>query len=106
MSPRRTRPERRAPRSGQTGDSADDNKRRPSWLVDAVVVDGEDWAVRPVTGAASTKAYRCPGCDHEIPPGVPHVVAWPSGRMEHRRHWHTPCWNRRRAGARPYRAPY
>src|SRR5215831_16250290 len=24
-----------------------------------------DWVVRPVPGAASTKAYRCPGCDQE-----------------------------------------
>jgi hypothetical protein len=106
VSPRRTRPGRGSRRSGKAGDGGGEDERRPYWLVDAVTVDGEDWAVRPVTGAASTKAYRCPGCDHEISPGVPHVVAWPSGRMENRRHWHTPCWNRRRAGARPYRAPY
>lgn len=61
-----------------------------------------DWIVRQVTGAAAGKMYRCPGCDHEIPPGTPHVVAWPSvpeygsgGGVGERRHWHTACWNAR-----------
>jgi hypothetical protein len=62
-----------------------------------------DWAVRPIPGAAATKAYRCPGCDQEIVPGAPHVVAWPAdgARMaggvgvEERRHWHTTCWQNR-----------
>ncbi len=58
--------------------------------------DGE-WLVRPVTGAAATKTYRCPGCDQEIRPGTAHLVVWPDGASgaEHRRHWHTPCWNAR-----------
>ncbi|MEP6695708.1 MAG: hypothetical protein ABJA34_02390 [Pseudonocardiales bacterium] len=59
-----------------------------------------DWVVRPVTGAAATKNYRCPGCDHEIYPATPHLVAWPAdgagvagtGGAEERRHWHKPCW--------------
>ncbi|MCU0266826.1 MAG: hypothetical protein MUC45_12080 [Actinomycetia bacterium] len=65
------------------------------------------WVVRPVTGSAATKAYRCPGCDQEIRPATPHVVAWPAdgpddvdpsagtdptGRLADRRHWHTACW--------------
>ena len=54
-----------------------------------------DWIVQKVTGSASTKAYRCPGCDQEILPATPHTVAFsaddPKG-LEHRRHWHTPCW--------------
>jgi hypothetical protein len=61
-----------------------------------------DWIVRQVTGAAANKPYRCPGCDHEIPPGTPHLVAWPSvpeygsgGGVGERRHWHTACWNAR-----------
>jgi len=67
----------------------------------------EEWAgvgylVRPVSGSGSTKPYRCPGCDQQIPPGTPHVVAWPAGDPDagHRRHWHTACWrsrDRRRA---------
>ncbi|HEY4017760.1 MAG TPA: hypothetical protein VGM75_03685 [Pseudonocardiaceae bacterium] len=56
--------------------------------------DGE-WLVRKIPGAQATKVYRCPGCDHEIQPGVPHVVAWPAldyGSVQDRRHWHTGCW--------------
>jgi len=57
-----------------------------------------DWYVRSLTGSSSTKTYRCPGCDHEIRPATPHIVAWsaddPSG-AEDRRHWHTPCWQAR-----------
>ncbi|MDP9406597.1 MAG: hypothetical protein M3P95_01540 [Actinomycetota bacterium] len=56
--------------------------------------DGE-WTVRAVTGAAATKAYRCPGCDQEVPERTPHVVAWRVGDVEDRRHWHTPCWRAR-----------
>jgi hypothetical protein len=57
----------------------------------------DDWVVRPVPGAAATKAYRCPGCNQEIFPGTPHMVAWPSRAegVEFRRHWHTACWQRR-----------
>jgi hypothetical protein len=55
-----------------------------------------DWLVRPISGAAAAKTYRCPGCDQEIPPGVPHLVAWQADRpVDDRRHWHKPCWNSR-----------
>ena len=37
-----------------------------------------DWVIRLVPGAGSTKTYRCPGCDQEIPPGTAHLVAWPA----------------------------
>lgn len=58
--------------------------------------DGE-WVVQKITGSNATKTYRCPGCDHEIRPATPHVVAWPAGYLaddgvDDRRHWHTPCW--------------
>ena len=57
-----------------------------------------DWYVRALTGSSSTKTYRCPGCDHEIRPATPHIVAWsaddPDGAQD-RRHWHTPCWQAR-----------
>ena len=63
--------------------------------------DGE-WVVQNITGSASTKMYRCPGCDQEIRPATPHIVAWPfdtggadDNRLQDRRHWHTPCWNAR-----------
>lgn len=71
------------------------------------VHDGEDYVVQRTTGSSSTKVYRCPGCDQEIRPATPHVVAWPladddrgdSGPQNHR-HWHSPCWK-----ARGNRAP-
>ena len=44
--------------------------------------------------AASDRVYRCPGCDQEVA-GVPHVVAWPVGDPDSRRHWHSPCWTHR-----------
>ncbi|HJG58197.1 MAG TPA: ATP/GTP-binding protein, partial [Corynebacterium xerosis] len=59
---------------------------------------GEDFQVRDVAPGQATKWYRCPGCDQEIPPGVAHVVAWPSdygGRADDRRHWHRNCWGKR-----------
>jgi hypothetical protein len=67
--------------------------------IEAVQVwsDGE-WMVRTIPGGAAAKQYRCPGCDHEIRAGVPHVVAWPAdglGGPELRRHWHTGCWRAR-----------
>ena len=64
-----------------------------------------DWVVQKVSGSAATKAYRCPGCDHEIQPATPHTVAFRADDVkgvEHRRHWHTPCWaarDRRSPGA-------
>jgi hypothetical protein len=45
--------------------------------------------VRRVTG---DKAYRCPGCDHAIRPGVWHLVAVPETAPDERRHWHERCW--------------
>jgi hypothetical protein len=59
--------------------------------------DGE-WFVRRVSGAASTRSYRCPGCQQEVAPGIPHVVAWPAegmGGLGDRRHWHGTCWDAR-----------
>jgi hypothetical protein len=70
-----------------------------------VADDEDDWVVRQVTGSAATRAYRCPGCDQEIRPATPHVVAWPAwpdeeSGLSERRHWHTACWR-----ARGRRAP-
>jgi len=57
--------------------------------------DGYDYEVRKIPGARATKTYRCPGCDHEIRPGVAHVAVWRPGDEDDRRHWHTPCWTNR-----------
>jgi hypothetical protein len=56
--------------------------------------DGE-WMVRHVSAGRATKVYRCPGCDHEVLPGTPHVVAWRPDDESGRRHWHSPCWTAR-----------
>lgn len=60
----------------------------------------EQWVVRPVRGQHARKVYRCPGCDHEIPLGQPHVVVWQTSWFagpDERRHWHTACWRNRPA---------
>lgn len=63
--------------------------------------DGE-WMVHRLSAGASTKTYTCPGCNQSVTPGAAHVVAWPrepvigsSSAVSDRRHWHTPCWERR-----------
>ncbi len=64
-----------------------------------------DWVVRQVTGSAATRPYRCPGCDQEIRPATLHVVAWPDGDLDARRHWHSPCWRARgRRGVKVHRS--
>lgn len=61
--------------------------------------DGYYYEVRKITGDRAVKTYRCPGCDHEIRIGTPHVVVWQARSEDDRRHWHTPCWtNRARRG--------
>ena len=67
--------------------TGDDDAPRPP--IGEHVEDG--FVVRHVSGA-SGKAYRCPGCDQEVRPATPHVVAWPEGQPDDRRHWHTACW--------------
>ncbi len=59
--------------------------------------------VRRVQPYEATKTYRCPGCDHPIPPRTGHVVVVPEDASE-RRHWHTSCWERAaRQRSRPRR---
>lgn len=60
--------------------------------------EDERYMVRAVPGSRATKSYRCPGCDHDIRPGTPHVVTWPTddiGGVDERRHWHNGCWSGR-----------
>ena len=65
--------------------------------------DGHDYEVVPIPGARATKDYRCPGCDHEIRSGTPHIEAWRSDEGgADRRHWHSSCWTNR-ANRRPTR---
>ncbi|GAA1813695.1 hypothetical protein HC028_06860 [Planosporangium flavigriseum] len=91
MSPRRHR------RSPDAARNLDEGQVRRG--VEGVQAWGDgEYAVRAIPGGSATKAYRCPGCDHEIAPGVAHVVAWPAdglGGPADRRHWHTGCWRAR-----------
>ncbi len=104
MSPRRTRPVRR---SGSTtsADASGDTDLGGGFESIEFDSHGEEWVVRRITGSTSTKTYRCPGCDQEIRPATPHVVAWLRDSIDQRRHWHTPCWNarERRSVRRPRR---
>jgi len=59
------------------------------------VADG--WHLRVVQPYRALKTYRCPGCDQEIFPRTMHLVVWPEGSPEQRRHWHRACWDRRLA---------
>ena len=80
--------------------SGDDELLRPP--VGEHVEDG--YVVRQVSGATG-KAYRCPGCDQELRLATPHVVAWPEGQPDDRRHWHTACWSARdRRGVKVHRS--
>ncbi|OXM69222.1 MULTISPECIES: hypothetical protein [Amycolatopsis] len=88
--PRRNRQHRGRPDADRAGAAS-------GWARAESGPDG-DWLVRSVPGSHATKVYRCPGCDHEIQPGVPHVVAWPAGELgsiTDRRHWHRACWQAR-----------
>ena len=51
--------------------------------------------VRRVQPYEATKGYVCPGCHRDIPKGTGHYVVVPGLAPELRRHWHTPCWERR-----------
>jgi hypothetical protein len=87
---------RRHHRAPDSGPPIDDEAVRRGVQSFETARDG-DWLVRAVSGEAG-KVYRCPGCDQEIPPGVPHVVVWPAderGDLSDRRHWHTGCWRAR-----------
>lgn len=84
MSPRRNYPKKRR---------QPDEEERPLDL-GLVVAAPPGWKALVITKERAVKEYRCPGCDHEIRAGVEHVVAWRLGEDEHRRHWHTGCWQR------------
>ncbi|WP_370325723.1 ATP/GTP-binding protein [Euzebya sp.] len=53
-------------------------------------LDGYD--VQDVPDYKATKEYICPDCGNAIPEGESHVVVFPTGDADLRRHWHTYCW--------------
>ncbi len=81
--------------------SGSDPVARPTSVVPEWAVGVEGIEVRAVSGEKG-KAYRCPGCEQIIPPGLPHLVVMQEGDLASRRHWHTPCWRQelRRRGHR------
>jgi hypothetical protein len=50
------------------------------------------YEVQRVPAFRAVKAYACPGCPQPIPARQGHVVAWPVGVVDDRRHWHLHCW--------------
>ncbi|ABK52441.1 conserved hypothetical protein [Acidothermus cellulolyticus 11B] len=103
VSGKRRRP-RNGPQEAAPGRSGS-TTRPPAEFVD-IGPDGVPWVFRRITGSTSVKTYRCPGCDQEIRPATPHIVAWPEGDVESRRHWHTACWHARgRRGGQQRRRP-
>jgi hypothetical protein len=81
-------------RGRRTAARPDEDEQR-SWVESAQSWPDGDFAVRRVSGANDGRVFRCPGCDQEISSATPHTVAWPEGRLDDRRHWHTVCWSKR-----------
>jgi hypothetical protein len=59
--------------------------------------DGDDLAldgyeVRRIDASRAEKDYVCPECGNRVPAGEGHVVVWPEGDADLRRHWHRHCW--------------
>ena len=60
---------------------------------------GSEWFVRDIPAHRAEKAYRCPECGNDVPPGQAHVVAWSAenffgddAAVRDRRHYHAHCW--------------
>ena len=62
----------------------------------------DGYVVRRVDGERAAKPYVCPECGNTVAVGEAHVVVWPEGDEDLRRHWHQHCWRhevRRTSGA-------
>lgn len=62
----------------------------PSGGDDDLDLDG--YEVRRVDEGRAVKDYVCPECGNPVPAGEGHVVVWPEGDSDLRRHWHRHCW--------------
>ena len=62
----------------------------PTGDPDDLELDG--YEVRPVDAGRADKDYVCPECGNTIAVGESHVVVWPVGDADLRRHWHRHCW--------------
>jgi hypothetical protein len=50
------------------------------------------YQVRRILPEKAAKGYVCPACGNTVAEGEGHVVVWPEGDSDLRRHWHTHCW--------------
>lgn len=50
------------------------------------------YEVRQVDGMHATREHTCPDCGNAVAEGEAHVVVWPQGDSDLRRHWHWHCW--------------
>lgn len=50
------------------------------------------YVVKKVDASRADKDYVCPECGNQVPAGEGHVVVWPHGDSDLRRHWHRHCW--------------
>lgn len=57
---------------------------------DELELDG--YEVKRVDAGRAVKDYVCPECGNTVPAGEGHVVVWPTGDEDLRRHWHRHCW--------------
>jgi hypothetical protein len=55
-------------------------------------LDLPGYDVKVVPPDRAEKDYICPDCGNTIPEGEKHVVVFPTGDPDLRRHWHTYCW--------------
>lgn len=62
----------------------------PSGEDDELALEG--YEVKRVDGSRAIKDYVCPECGNTVPAGEGHVVVWPQGDEDLRRHWHRHCW--------------
>jgi len=54
--------------------------------------DIEGYEVQRIDEGRAVKDYLCPECGNVVPAGEGHVVVWPVGDSDLRRHWHRHCW--------------
>jgi len=52
----------------------------------------DGYEVSEVPAHRAEKDYLCPDCGNVIPEGEAHVVVFPEGDPDLRRHWHSYCW--------------
>jgi hypothetical protein len=66
-------------------------------IAGAPALGRDGYEVRTTTGE---RRYRCPYCQGPVEPGLSHVVAFPAGQPEDRRHYHSGCWVKVRGSLR------